>query len=287
MSVWIEFALYSVAPPAATALAAASLVRLIAPAGLAKRIALPLGLAAGFFVGYLILPDDRAAIVPVRHWHWLPWVGAAAVLGAISREGVTRARFGAVERWLVFAALALFAAWNLVPLWPHLTPPRLYSVQLVAAYLFLLMAGLWHLPDRLLGRLSLVILLTSAIASALLITIAVSMRMGNVGAIAAAATAGCVMAALVGDHAPLSTRSLLPAFALLVGGMAYVGAIEATPRPLVLLPSIVPLVLWLFAAGPLGRLSPRWSAAMQVTLVLMILLGVIAWVALAERGNSY
>jgi len=285
MSPWIEFALYSVAAPAATALGVACLLRLVAPAGLSKRFALPLGLAAGFLVGYLILPD-RAAIVPVRHWHWLPWVGAAAVLGAISREGVTPSRFGAIERWLVFAALALFAAWNLVPLWPHLTPPRLYSVPLVAAYLFLLMVGLSHLPDRLLGRLSLVILLASAAASALLITIAVSMRMGNVGAIAAAATVGCVTAALVGEHAPLSTRSMIPAFALLVGGTAYVGAIEATPRPLVLLPPVVPLVLWLFATGPLGRLSPRWSAAMQLTLVLMILVGVIAWVAISERGDS-
>ena len=287
MSPWIEFAVYSVAAPAAMALAAAWLLRVSGPVGLARRFGLPLGLAAGFFVGYLILPDDRAAIVPVRHWHWLPWVGAAAVLGAVSPEGVTPSRFGAVERWLVFAALALFAAWNLVPLWPHLTPPRLYSVPLVAAYHFLLMAGLSQLPDRLLGRLSLALLLASAIASALLITIAVSMRMGNVGAIAAAATAGSMMATVVGSHTPLSTRSLIPAFALLVGGTAYVGAIEVTPRPLVLLPPVVPLVLWLFAAGPLSRLSPRWSAAMQITLVLMILFCVIAWVALTERGDSY
>ena len=124
MSPWIVFALYSVAAPAATAVAVASLSRVVAPDWLSRRFALPLGLAAGFFVGYVILPE-WAAIVPVRHWHWLPWVGAAAVLGAISREGVTTTTFGSVERWPVFAALALFAAWNLVPLWPHLAPPRL------------------------------------------------------------------------------------------------------------------------------------------------------------------
>jgi hypothetical protein len=284
MSPWIEFAVYSVAVPAATALAAAWVLRLVAPAKLAKladRYALPLGLAAGFFVGYWLLPD-WAALSPTKHWHWLPWLGGAAVLAAMSQaEGVTTA-----ERLTLLAVLAALAAWKLVPLWAHLSPPRHYYVTLLAGYLFALMALLAALPDRLLGRTSCGLLLAAAVASPLLIAIGVSARMGQVAAIAAAATAGGLIASLFSKHSPQSTRSLLPIYAVLVGGTAYAGVMEyVPPHPLPLLPPAVPLLLWLFACFPLARLSPRWSATAQWAAVLAVLFATIAWVAITERGS--
>jgi hypothetical protein len=283
MSPWIEFTVYSVAAPAATALAVAWLLRLVAPATLSDRYALPLGLAAGFFVGYWLLPD-WAPLLPLKHWHWLPWLGGAAVLAAICfAEGVTIA-----ERLVLFAALAMLAAWKLVPLWPHLSPPRIYLVPLLGAYLFLLMALLTALPDRLLGRTTFGLLLAAAVSSALLIAIGVSARTGRVAAIAAAAAAGGLVATLITKHSPRNTRSLLPIYTVLVGGAAYAGVMEYTPpHPLPLLPPAAPLVLWMFAWGPLARLSPRWSVVMQWSVVLCMLFAAIAWVAITERSDAY
>lgn len=283
MSPWIELAVYSVAVPAATALAAAWLVRLIMPNGVAERYALPLGLAAGFFVGYWLLPD-WAPLSPLKHWHWLPWLAAVAVLAPVCfAEGVTIG-----ERLVLFAALAALSAWKFVPLWPHLSPPRIYFVPLLGAYLFLLIALLAALPDRLLGRTSFGMLFAAAAASALLIATGVSARMGRVAAIAAATTAGGLVALLIAKHSPQNIRSLLPIYAVLVGGAAYAGVMEyVPPHPLPLLPPAVPLVLWLFAAGPLARLSPRWSAAIQWAMVLGALFSTIAWIAIAERSNVY
>jgi hypothetical protein len=128
------------------------------------------------------------------------------------------------ERVLVYAALALVAAWQFVPLWEELTPPRHYAIPLLAGYLTLLAALLAALPDRLVGPLLVGLLTTAAAAVALLIAIAVSLKYGQVGAAAAAALAGCWLFAMPvrptrGDcEGPPAARGLVPVYAILVGG---------------------------------------------------------------------
>jgi hypothetical protein len=72
---------------------------------------------------------------------------------------------------------------------------------------------------------------------------------------------------------------LILAFAVLIGGLAYVGKIEPLePVPFILLAPTAPLGLWLFAAGPLGKLQ-GWQAAVLQGLVVSLPLGIVLTLA--------
>jgi len=276
MSAEVEFALFTVAAPLAAAAATALLLARFAPATLAERYALGAALAAGFAVGYWLLAD-WAPLVPEQHWHWLPYVGAAAVLAAIGlAEGVSLP-----ERWLGFALLSLVAAWQLVPLWPDLSPPRTATVPLLAGYLLLITGLLTALPDRLVGRTFVALLTTSAAATAVLVGLGVSGKLGQVAAAAAAAAAGCFAAAFFLRNRETPIRGLIPVYVVLAGGSAFAGTIEPLPPlPIILIAPAAPLVLWLYAAGPLARLKGPAAIAAQCITVALPLLIAIAWTAL-------
>ncbi len=285
---------YTVIVPLLTAAAVAWSACRVLPAQFAGRYALGIALAAGFFVGYWLLPD-WAALVPTKHWQWLPYLSSAAVLGGLTLAGGV----SWPERLIAYGALAVVAAWQLVPLWEELQPPRHYSVPLLAVYLAMIAAGLAVLPDRLLGPLFVGLLAASAGTVALLIAIGVSLTYGQVAAIAAAALAGCFLMSLwskltrrasEGSAAQLPTtiRGLIPVFIVLVGGLAFVGTIEPSPPlPAILLAPAAPLMLWLFAAGPLSRLKGLSAVAAQVTTVIVPLLIALAIVIVGgEQGES-
>jgi hypothetical protein len=288
----LRFAGLVIVPSAAAALAAAWLLGRLLPPAAAARYALATAAATGFFAGYALLPD-WAALVPARHWQWLPYLGiAAAALGAVgSASGV---QFW--ERWLLYALLAVVAAWQLVPTWATLEPARPVAIPLLAAYLFLLMALLAALPERLLGKQFVASATAATIGVALLLAIGVSAKFGAVAAVAAAAHSGAWAASrFTAQQSPspvapiaAAARGVIPVFVILAGGLAFVGAIEPSPKlyPLFLAPA-APLVLWLFAAGPLARLS-GWSAiAAQSTAVLTVLIVALAWVALSGAGDGW
>jgi len=287
----LEFALYSVLAPAAAAFAVARLLPRVLPAQAAARYGLAAGAATAFVVGYLLLPN-WAAIVPARHWQWLLYLApAAAAIGAASLAGGALAW----ERWLLYGLLAVVAAWQLVPTWSTLQPPRSAIIPLLAAYLFSLMALLAALPERLLGRLFVGLLTASAITLGLLIAIGVSLKFGRVGAVAAAALAGgwahvCFRSARsLSDAGSLSTtaRGLIPLFAVLTGGLAFVGAIEPQPKlyGLFLAPA-APLALWLFAAGPLSRIADVKAIALQSAAVLTVLATALVWVVVGSGAGD-
>jgi hypothetical protein len=215
--------------------------------GDARRIqlyALPAAVAVAYSVSYALLPE-WAALAPERHWHWLPYLGlAAAVLGpaglAAGRPAWTRA--------LAMTALAVGAAYLLVPAWPDLQPPRRLSIALVAVYLSSLILAVEWLGPRvstawLLGLLALG-------GGALTITVAalVSVRFGVLAAMVAGALAGCWLACMFYRKSSLpDSRCVAPLFAVLVGGAAYVGGIEPQPPLwwLLLIPAI-PLAIGAF-----------------------------------------
>lgn len=288
MPLEIELVLYTVVAPFAAAVAIAWLARQILPVNIAERYSLGIALAVGFFTGYWLLPE-WAPLVPEKHWQWLPYLAAAAVLGGLTQAtGVSW-----VERLLAYALLALVAAWQLVPLWPELQPPRPYTISLLAGYMFLLAALVAALPDRLLGPLFVGLLTASAGAVALLIAIGFSFQYGQIAALPAAALAGCFGASFFIANRVLAIRGLLPVFAVLVGGMAFVGTIEPTmPMPIFLVAPAAPLMLWLFAAGPLGRLQGISAGTAQTIAVLVPLIIALVIVALGNgeeewgRGSS-
>jgi len=203
--------------------------------------------------------------------------------------------------------LAIASAWLLVPTWATLWPPRPVTIPLLAAYLFLLMTLLAALPDRLVGRRFVALLAAAGVTTAALIAIGVSLKVGLVAVAAAAALAGCTIAAFLpransrfadslalgkivnafwanssfGDSPAHSHRGVIPVFVILIGGLAFVGTIEPQPPlPIILLAPAAPLALWLFAAGPLAKLQGWKAATFQIAAVLLPLIVAFAVIAI-------
>jgi hypothetical protein len=191
--------------------------------------------------------------------------------------------------WIAWALLAAASAWVLVPTWATLWPPRLVTIPLLAAYLLLLMALHAFLPDRLLGRLFVALLTAAAIGVALLIAIGVSLKIGQVALAAAAAFGSCSVAAFPPltptktDESMRATasRGLIPTFAVLIGGLAFIGTIEPQKSlPIILLAPAAPLMLWLFVTGPLAKMQGWKAVALQVAVVLVQLTVALAVIAI-------
>ena len=273
---------------AAAAMVTAVLLRRLLPAQLGDRLALPVSLTFGFCAGYWFL-GEWISLVPERHRQWLPWLAIlAALAGRNTALDKLRASRNAALSVGMFAALSLVSAWLLVPSWATLWPPRLVMVPLLAAYFVSLMASLAALPDRLLGRTFVGLLAAAASTVMLLIAVGVSVKIGSIAAAAAGGIGGCAAAALLtltksseASRASAS-RSLVPIFAVLIGGLAFIGTIEPQkPLPIILLAPAAPLVLWLFAAGPLAKLQGWKSAVLQVAAVLLPLIVALAWLVIS------
>src|SRR5437762_9081112 len=132
MNTSIELFGYGIAVPAAVAIAVMRLALRLPAEDVARRYAAALAFCLAFFVAYALLPP-WAAMVPTRHWHWLPYLALAAmVIGPVGLAGGVRA----FERWLLHLLLAVVAAWFLVPTWASLQPWRGASIFLLSAALF-------------------------------------------------------------------------------------------------------------------------------------------------------
>jgi hypothetical protein len=276
----LVLAMRAIAAPAAVAAVLGVILLRLMPARLAERLALPVALAAGFCAGYWLL-GEWGSLVPKRHREWLPWLAIlAALAGRNTTATAAKAGRSSALSFGMFAALALVAAWLLVPTWDTLWPPRRFAVPLLAVYFLILMIALTALPERLLGRLFAFLLTAAAITVAPQIVIgAHSARIGLVALAAASALGGCSIAACLprrGENSSESqasaSRSLIPAFAVLIGGLAFLGAIEPQePLPLLLLAPAAPAALWLFAAGPLARIQGWPAILLQAAAVAVVL----------------
>jgi len=282
MSGVVETLAYGAVLPAALAVALAWICCRVLPVDAAERFALPVGLAAGFFAGYA-LTVDRTALVPQRHWQWLPYLSClAAILGPI---GLARGVSGA-ERRLLLLTLAVIAALLLVPSWASLQPARPAWIALVAAYFAALMGLMDSLPERLTGPFFAVALAMAAAMVALLVAVEVSLVFGQLAGIATAAIGGCFVSSFLSGQR-LTGRSLIPVYVILVGGLAYVGTIEPD-RPVfgILLAPAAPLTLWIFAAGPGAKLR-GWSAAMAQAIAVVTLLAIAAGMVFLRGASEY
>jgi hypothetical protein len=160
-----------------------------------------------------------------------------------------------------------------------LQPSRPIWILLLTIYLALIATGLAYLPERLRGRGFIFLLSLAAVGSAALAASEVSLRIGEIGLRVAAALGSCWSASWLfrlddksqQDRWPLFTMAIIPVYAVLAGGSAFVAAIEVPPtKYLLLLAPAAPLTLWLFAAGPLAKLNGLVAIAMQSLVVIAV-----------------
>jgi MFS family permease len=269
--------------PACIALAVIYLARRFLPADLFTRYAAAMSLAAAFFVGYVLLPS-WAEVSPSRHWQWLPYLAIAAALhGPVGfANGIW-----VVERKLLWLLFAFAAAYLLVPNWESLQPPRATTILLLACYLFGLVVLTEPLSTRFTASRLLAVLSIVAIGNAMAITFAVSLKYGQLAGIAAAALSGAWVASKLVASA-LNIRALIPIAITLIGGTAFVGAIEPSPPlfDLLAIPA-TPLMLWFFTIKQMNQRQGTAIALFQVALVLVPIAAVAIRMLLAEREPSY
>ena len=282
MGLMIEIVVYGGIIPTVVSLAMAALLLGVLPESASRRYAAAVAFGTALLVGYLLMPS-WAELVPTRHWHWLPYLAAAAMI--LAPIGLAQG-LSTPERWLLHLLFSAVAAWLLVPTWPNLQPPRSFYVPVVAGYLFLITVLLEALPARLLGPLFVAILFVVSALVAMTIAATVSVRLGQVGGIAAAAMAGCGAASFF-YSSRFMARGLIPVFTIVVGGLALVGCVEPE-RPLVglLLMPAAPLALWACACGPLARARGVAAGASQAAVVLVPLVAAIAWVVIGEATST-
>lgn len=279
----IDILLYGGVVPAVVAFSLVFVLRRVLPASAAERYPTAIAFAAAFFVGYALLPS-WAAIAPTRHWHWLPYLGLVAmVMGPVGlAQGLLR-----VERWLLTLLLAVLAAWLLVPTWADLQPSRPTYILILTAYVLLLSMLLDPLPARVPARLFLAALTIVAGAGALMLAVFVSLTFARLAGVAAAAMAGCAVAAFR-NGGPTMPRAVIPAFAVLLGGSLFVGSIEPDPalHGFLLVPA-APLGLWLCARGPLARHRGVTAGAIGLGAVLALLAIACVLVVMGESAGAY
>jgi hypothetical protein len=268
MSGAIEIVGYCILAPAAVSLAIYWFAQRHLHPGAAERYPAAVALAAGYCTGYILLgwPND---VLPTRHWHWTLYLApAAAVLGPIAvSKGLALP-----ERWLLLLAAVVAAAWVLVPHWSNLQPPRSVLVPLLAAYMFLLAISL----EQLLRRFPAPRALAALGVSAMFIAVAAAafihvMTYAQFAAAAGAALVGCSAAARFLNAE--SVRGLGLAYAVIVGGWAFILCIELQPaNPGILIAPAAPFALLLCARGRLAQLRGWAAVGVQFALVLVILL---------------
>jgi hypothetical protein len=221
-----------------------------------------------FFIAYTLIPDAyNASMAPTKYWHWLPYLAGVAMLtGALSlAHGLV-----ILERWMLYLLLGALAAWLLVPTWRDLEPPRTTYVPLLAGYFVLLAVLIDPLPARFSPRIVDSSMCLAAACTAVAVWAAISETYGRVGAVAAPAWAGACLANWF-VRSSTSSRAAAPLYAVLVGGIAFVGFVyppEKAEWVLLVIPAL-PLALWITTFGPLARLSGRRAAAVQIASVLI------------------
>lgn len=271
---------YGVALPATVSIAIFLIARQLLTANAASRYAAALALAGGFFAGSALF-DSSSELLPSRHWHWLPWLGIlAAVIGPIGcAGGISRP-----ERWLLYVLLSFASAWLTVPAWSSLEPPRSILVPAVAVYLFLLSVLCDLLPPRVSGRAFLTAACVASAVAAATIAAFVSLTYGRLAGLAVVALAGLCGLSWVRRN-EIEVRGLMPAYAILCGGCAFVGSVEPQPPlyGLLLMPA-APLGLWLASIRSLQQPRSWRTAAIQTIAIMVPLAAGLLWVSLAGQA---
>jgi hypothetical protein len=278
----IEIAEYAGMAPAAVSIAIALILRRILPGAISERWALPVAFAAGLIAGYMLLPS-WASLVPRRHWQWLVWLGVlAAAIGPIGLH----AHRGVTVRLAAILVVSLTSSWLLVPTWTDLTPARPICIAIVATFLAVSASLTDLLAERVAPNALAASLAASSVCAAIAVAGLVSVTYGRVAGVMAAAFCGALAAGVPGQSA-IAMRSILPVYAITVGGTAFVAAIEPKPPMWGLLGlPMAPLLLWCFVSGPAARLRGRTAAVVQFAACVFTLMAITGWLTWSQHTQS-
>lgn len=227
--------------------------------------------AAGFIAAFRFLqPKD---MLPVSHWHWLPWLAAiSALIGAIGLVPGLKT----IERWLLVAVFALAAGWLLVPTWKVLMP---YRANYILAFAGSLLA-LWGLLDPIASRNSggppVLALGLSLLSGSAMTAYAVSAEIGFLGAAGGAALMGGGLAATWKQDSGMIRGMLGAASLVLLGTLMSARLYDGPPLTVLALIACAPLLLWLFELGPLAKLGQAQGLILKP--ILVAIPHVVAWV---------
>lgn len=239
------------------------------PGEASRRYPLPVAVALGFLFG-LFWTHGWEIAGPRRHWQWLGWLAlAAAILGSVSRADGLRW----FDRFALQALLAILASWCLVPTWKEIEPVRPGYVVGLSLGLLVLTHGLEALPRW--DRTTRSFLVIAALGVSGMIAAGVSLTYAQVAGMAAVSLLGAMIMGTGADG-----RAVATVYAVLIGGMAFVGFLDPRPpQPGLLLMAASPLALWLGEAGPIRRLTGLSSLAARWVPALSILLAGAIWAA--------
>lgn len=245
----------------AVSVAVSAIVLSCLPSSESARYTGALGVAAGFLSAYAYLEPGH--LTPASHWQWLPWLAMiASIVGPISLATGVKLP----ERWALSVILALTAAWFLVPTRASLEPMRTTYLLAVAAGMTLL----WNLMDRPAQSQSGVplalALAATSLSGAALVAFAVSIRIGFLGAVGAAALAGGGLSAAWKRDSTFVRGMLAPASVILIG-VLLTAQLNGLPISTIALILSAPVTLWLFEAGPLARLQGLQSQLVKTIVV--------------------
>ena len=256
--------------PAVVAFAAAFGICRILGSGKARYFAGSLPFAISFLTGFALL--ETAALRPSTYWHYLPWLAIAIGIVAPLSFALNRRPIGL---WVAIACLSLGAAWLLVPTWTSIKPVRSWYIGGLSAGLFLYWLALDRLNEKASRPTLWCALLLTALNAGILIVVFISLRMGLLGIVAAAAIGGIAAAALLTGEQQI-LRGLLPVFVVVVGGISFsAGMNDGLPPAALVAVCAAPLTLWIGCIGPITRLPRKWRIVLMAGLIVVPL--VAAW----------
>jgi hypothetical protein len=279
-------ALYGFALPALAAAVGCFVVRRALGDDLGGRYAAAVAFAGAFVLGYWLV--KLGPWMPEAHWHWLPY---AVLLAAIAGPVGSATGVRLFERVLLFAAVALVAAWDLAPNWEN---PELSRKTQIAAWVALVVVVallLRPLATAVSGGLLSAVCAICCIAAAVVLNCSGSNLFTQLAGAGAGAMTGVAIAAAFDRRTNALDGWPLP-FAVFLSGALWIGQSNSfgdVPLASYVLVSLSPLAMWIGVRGPIAQLTgvKRTLALAALGIALAAVAATLALVAETPFADDY
>ena len=229
-------------------------------------------IAIAFFLGIRLLA--LTPWKPVNHWHWLPYIGLACAF--LSPLTVHR---NVVIRCASALIVTYASAFLLIPDWDDLPASRATTIFVLAGAEFVLWILLTPLVPKSDSRILFPVLSASLIGAAAILSLAGSLRFGQIGGCLAAGFLGFAIAQFLNRKAE-SLPDVTLSFVVIGCGELFVGYLNldsssdtSVPAICFLLPPLAPVSLWLASTvKPLAALPRGLRICAAIAIAACIIL---------------